>query len=385
MSNPILKHRGVIYPIKDLCKKIIFLAHGSFFISTFSLQAQCINTGYKNASNFSTDNTVGVYNFSSPSNAQASDNVKAVASSLVAVLSGDTYYLKATGFNFSIPSYASICGITVQVEHRATGLILTAAVKDNVIKLIKNGTITGNNKSNAANWGTTDTYFTYGGSSDLWGTSLIPDDVNASNFGIAFSANITALVAALPTVEIDHIQMSIDYYPMLPVSFLYFKSEKKNNGINLEWETGEEEDNAFVELQRSLNGGGWQTLTRFEMHFINSKKIYNYTDDIHETGVYAYRLKTTLASRQTSYSSIIETTFTRNNAISLYPFPAKDYVTIDNIPCAETVSVVNLQAQRFNLVPERISNSSFRLHIQRLPKGIYFAMIDNQAIRFLKQ
>jgi hypothetical protein len=385
MSNPILKNLATLCLNRNRLRKNIFFILFTFFISISILHAQCITTGNTNASNFTTDNTIGVYNFSSPGNAQTSDNSRAIASSLIAILSGNTYYLKATGFNFNIPSYASICGITVQIEHRATGLILTAAVKDNQVKIIKNGVITGTNKAINTNWGTSDVYATYGGSSDMWGTTLMPNDVNASDFGIAFSANITALIAALPTAEIDHIEMSIDYNPVLPVSFVYFKSEKESNKINLEWETSEEENDAYVELQRSFNGAAWQSIVQFEMHSINSNKIYNFTDFVNEKGVYAYRLKTILASRQTSYSEIKKITFSGSNIISLNPFPANDFITIYNSENFEDISIINLYAQHFKPPFKKINNNSLRVNIQNLPKGIYFAIVGNRAIKFLKE
>ena len=385
MSNPVLKNPGSICLNKIILKKNIFSFLFTFFISITILQAQCLNTGYNNATNFITDNTIGIYNFSSPGNAQTSDNSRAVATSLIAILSGDTYYLKATGFNFSIPSYASICGITVQIEHRATGLLFTAAVRDKEVKLIKNGTITGNNKASATNWGTSDSYATYGGSSDLWGTTLTPADVNASNFGIAISASIIALVVALPTAEIDHIQMSIDYNPTLPVTLLYFRAKKNNSEVNLEWRTGEEEDNAFIQLQRSQNNSVWQDLARFEMHAINSQQIYRYTDKVNEEGTYSYRLKTTLGSGQFSFSAINKIVFTGTGNISLYPSPARDFIIIENTENAETIFVFNQYFQNLKLPLERTGTNSWRLSIQKLSKGIYFATAGNQTIKFLKE
>jgi hypothetical protein len=53
------------------------------------------------------------------------------------------------------------------------------------VKLVKAGSIVGNNKaSGSLSTSDTDTYTTFGGSSDLWGITLTPSDVNASNFGV---------------------------------------------------------------------------------------------------------------------------------------------------------------------------------------------------------
>ena len=57
---------------------------------------------------------------------------------------------------------------------------------ETTIKLIKGGTISGNNKSTGATIPTTLTTVNYGGTSDLWGLTFSVSDVNASNFGVVF-------------------------------------------------------------------------------------------------------------------------------------------------------------------------------------------------------
>lgn len=57
---------------------------------------------------------------------------------------------------------------------------------ENTIKLVKGGTISGNNKSTGASIPSTLTTVNYGGTSDLWGLTFTVTDVNASNFGVVF-------------------------------------------------------------------------------------------------------------------------------------------------------------------------------------------------------
>ncbi len=62
---------------------------------------------------------------------------------------------------------------------------------DNSIKLVKNGVISGNEKSvGAALSSPAYTLNTYGGETDTWGLSLTPADINASDFGVVYSAKI---------------------------------------------------------------------------------------------------------------------------------------------------------------------------------------------------
>ena len=94
------------------------------------------------------------------------------------------YYLKATNFGLSIPSNATITGVVVEVDKKCTNNSSTLYCKDYNVSLVKGGTIEGTNQAaTSTKWGTTEAYATYGTSTDMWGISLTPDDVNASNFG----------------------------------------------------------------------------------------------------------------------------------------------------------------------------------------------------------
>ncbi len=59
-----------------------------------------------------------------------------------------------------------------------------------IIKIVKNGVITGENKSTGASLPASDTYVSYGNSTDLWGETWTAEDINNGNFGFVFSAKV---------------------------------------------------------------------------------------------------------------------------------------------------------------------------------------------------
>lgn len=67
---------------------------------------------------------------------------------------------------------------------------MASAVVFNSVKLVKGGTISGNEKATGAVT-TTDAYYTFGGAADLWGVTLTDTDVNASTFGVVVSLKAT--------------------------------------------------------------------------------------------------------------------------------------------------------------------------------------------------
>ena len=131
---------------------------------------------------------VGNYSWSNPERILADDN--SVAS--VDVRSGrTTNYLRGTNFGFSIPAGATINGIVVSIGRYSEGGT-GDRITDYIVRLVKGGTITGNNKANAGvNWPTNEAVATYGSSTDLWNETWLPSDINASNFGVVLSVGNT--------------------------------------------------------------------------------------------------------------------------------------------------------------------------------------------------
>lgn len=124
---------------------------------------------------------------------------------------GETsYYLQCTQFDFSaIPDGAQINGIELSFKRLNTG---SADAFDLTIKLVKNGTITGNNKSVGATWSVAEETVTFGGASDLWGVSLTAADVKASNFGVAIQIEKDVVFGDPdPRAGIDYLTLTVHY------------------------------------------------------------------------------------------------------------------------------------------------------------------------------
>ncbi len=157
------------------------------------------------------DTAVGTYTWGSPDNSKVSDNTySSVSWSLTGIFY--TYYLKATNFGFAIPSGATINGVTVSIERKASHSASSRRVNDSIIKLVKGGTVSGDNKSAGAQWPTTEATDTFGGASDLWGLTLTDTDVNDSTFGVVLSAQILKPVGkGLSSGSVDFISITITY------------------------------------------------------------------------------------------------------------------------------------------------------------------------------
>ena len=130
--------------------------------------------------------------------------------------------LKATNFGFSIPDGATITGILVSIERNAKS-DETSTVSDLAISIIKSdGSIGGIYKAYSGYWpkAAQDETVYYGGSSDLWGESWTPSDINNSNFGVALVVQFGE-EASEDRAYVDHIQIKIYYNEKIDGTRIY--------------------------------------------------------------------------------------------------------------------------------------------------------------------
>ena len=130
----------------------------------------------------------------------------------------ETNYLVCKNLDSNIPNDATIEGIKIYIDryNSFTG-DGTVIITDNAIYLTKNGTDTvGNNKSVGTVWPSTDTdtYATYGGVSDLWGTTWTASEINNDNFGVMIGPTIEfdGLTGENgSSANVDHVYIEITY------------------------------------------------------------------------------------------------------------------------------------------------------------------------------
>ena len=157
----------------------------------------------KNGTSFSDNSAVGTITWSNPTYANKSDNIHSNAS---ITTRATTHYLNASNFGFSIPAGATITGIQAAIERKSD---TKAVIYDVGVYLLKAGATTGTNMKSAKVWGTADATILYGNSTNLWGTTWTPAEVNATSFGLVLSANNTGKRTAIASV--DYMNITVFY------------------------------------------------------------------------------------------------------------------------------------------------------------------------------
>ena len=139
----------------------------------------------------------------------ANDTVSATFASCSLGSGQVSYYLKTTYFHFTIPDTATITGVVVRYDRYSSNN--SGTVSDSSVRLVKGGTITGDDKKGSNDWNTeSERIDSYGGVSTMWGIQLSPSDVNSNtNFGVAIS--VTNLTDDGEAAYINWVTMTVYY------------------------------------------------------------------------------------------------------------------------------------------------------------------------------
>lgn len=120
-------------------------------------------------------------------------------------------WLQATGpSGLSIPSDATIRGVEIDIKRQAGYSGSPGTTTDYSIRLIKGGTVFGDDKASPDSWPYTLAYASYGGEYDLWGLSLAPSDLG-SGFGVNIQCRTISAASSNQNAQIDHVRVRVHY------------------------------------------------------------------------------------------------------------------------------------------------------------------------------
>lgn len=124
---------------------------------------------------------------------------------------GSTHMLKCTNYGFAVPSNATIIGIVATCTRNCTDA--PPNVIDGHVWIVKGGVIQNGatDQSLGATWKTAFADYSLPVStSNLWGLSWTPSDINSSGFGVAWQATNSS-GTVVDTAEIDAVALTVYY------------------------------------------------------------------------------------------------------------------------------------------------------------------------------
>jgi hypothetical protein len=201
LLNVDLDQRGRVR-VRDGYSKVTAAAGATRYDSIFSIAgAAAVSSTAAIAGTGANDATVTGTGWTNPGNVTADDGSYAT---VTVALNAHSQYVKGTNFGFAVPGGATIVGIVAEVERN----VPAGNAIDFSVRLFKAGVATGSDLA-AYSWPATDAVATYGSSSELWGTTWTPADVNAATFGVGISVKGHSAFAVNP--QVDYIKITVYY------------------------------------------------------------------------------------------------------------------------------------------------------------------------------
>ncbi len=292
-----------------------FILLGIVMLSTSCLMAQ-IEGPYSASLSSNSSLSGSSQTWTDTDNALKSDDSYSFFGNISGGIGSFTEYLRVEKFGFNIPEGATIKGIKVDIERSDPN----QRSADYNIQIIKEGVITGTNKSTGLAYPMTDAYQTYGGATDLWGETWSFKNINGGNFGVAISSQRNS-AGGTTAGQIDDVQITVYWgFVTLPLHLNSFTAIKNNNQVDINWNTSAESDMDHYEVERSTDGNVFYALKNIQSRNIASAS-YSYTDENPVAGTSYYRLKMQENTGEKNYSKIVSINFPKYTSVRLSPSP----------------------------------------------------------------
>jgi Concanavalin A-like lectin/glucanases superfamily/Secretion system C-terminal sorting domain len=189
------------------------------------------------------------------------------------------------------------------------------------------------------------------------------------------AANSWTTIAAIPNEPVNTITVageSTEYIlgtigTPLPLNLISFSGSKQNNDALLQWKTVNEINVSRFEVQRSTTGQIFENIGTLAA----GGSLYSFTDaNTFSTRTVAfYRLKSIDVDGRLTYSSIIKLSKQASAAVTVYPNPVSDVLTISGLKQNGTITLFNQEGKL--LQQQTISAQTMTMDMSKCAKGMY--------------
>lgn len=175
-----------------------------------------------------------------------------------------------------------------------------------------------------------------------------------------------------------HDSLSFTENLVMPIKLISFSMKSSGTVNKLVWQTAQEINSSFFNIQRSINAIVFTTLAKINARGnSNITSTYSYEDNVlnsKASRVY-YRLQEVDVDGKSNYSNIISTN-TNNSQFIIMPNPAKSIIHISGENVKE-IYIIDLTGKQ---VIHKEINNNYSVDVSRLSKGIYnVSVIDRNG------
>lgn len=169
---------------------------------------------------------------------------------------------------------------------------------------------------------------------------------------------------------------------VLPVDLTSFKVEQRNSEVLLNWQTANEVNNEYFEVERSIGGNNFTSLGFVDGNTNSTRLIdYSFVDSKAGSGQIYYRLKQVDLDGRYEYSDVISIMVNRDNDIKLFPTVINKGDLL-NVVSDDQFSY-KVYTPSMQLVELGVQNGS-TINTDHLSNGVYSVLFSNGvAKRFI--
>ena len=165
---------------------------------------------------------------------------------------------------------------------------------------------------------------------------------------------------------------------ILPLQNLQFTALAKNGYNSLQWHTENETNTKHFEIEYSTNGNYFFSIGKEDAKNLGvNNYAFSHNISIGGGDVMYYRLKIIDNDGSYKYSKIVKIIAVKNKAITIYPNPAQDYITLNNITANSKVQIINSMGEV--VLQRNVVSGGERVSVQNLRKGVYVVKIIGET------
>jgi Secretion system C-terminal sorting domain len=183
--------------------------------------------------------------------------------------------------------------------------------------------------------------------------------------------------------------VSTEFEMPLPLILKNFTAKNYNGQIKLNWETINEVNVRYFEIQRSEDSKKFEEIGTVNPNNNSEKSNYDFLDSkAANTQIIYYRLKMVDFDGKINFSKVEAIKINKNNTITISPNPVNNIMSINlnqNLDLLYTNGqIVNIKGQKIKEIKfDKIINEFF---LDNITPGIYFIiMTDGTKIKFIKK
>jgi hypothetical protein len=174
---------------------------------------------------------------------------------------------------------------------------------------------------------------------------------------------------------------------VIPVELTQFVGTNKGDKNLLNWQTATEVNNSHFVVQKSKDGAHFKDIGTVKANGTGTPQYYDFVDALPYSGVNYYRLQQVNRDGKTELSNIIAINAPSGNkqAVSIYPNPSHNVLTVEHSQAVSTLDIVNTLGQVVKSIKATPDALKTDIKTDELTNGIYFLRVNQtDMIRFVK-